>query len=302
MQFLSLPGPETPCLLYHAHGRSSFCDQAVFSLLSLHGRAPQTDARIIVFADQPERFVGLAHHIIPYSPAEAKVDAGRFQFVHRAKILFLMRVIERFPHATGWMAVDADTIWSRPPETLLQNLQQGSAIMWNEEGFLGPNLLGKIERGLRRLRPDLAEVLVRNSGLVGLPNAGARDALEEVLTLTDGLLVECLQRNWAEQIAFSVVLPQRYEIVLGDHDVQHYWNASKEMIEVLRLFFRDVADRDPWGQAQATVAFDPLFAARAVQSALRNADPLWLQHLMKLRRSCRKRLIDADAIWTRYLG
>jgi hypothetical protein len=300
MDLLGTPSTNSPCILYQAYGGSSYRDQAAFSLLTLHGLAPAAPIRTIVFTDVPERFAGLAHEIIDFSAAEAKADMGRFRYLHRVKIQILRRAAARFHSAVSWMLVDGDTVWSGPPDGLLDKLHQGCAVMWKEEGMVGPTFHGKLQRTLKRIRPKDSEFVMRNAGVLGIPNAGGPCALEETLALTDELLVQCLQRGWVEQAAFNIVLPRYYSIVCADETIRHYWDLNKEMADVLRLFFAGIAGLDPRAQAEAATAFDPILPARAVQLALRQTKPQWRQRLVALRRSWEKRKIDVDALWARY--
>ena len=98
-----------------AYGDPSFRDQVAFSLLTLHGLAPGTSIRTIVFTDVPERFTGLAHEVVAFGATEVKADMGRFRHQHRVKIQILRRVAARFPAAVSWMLVDGDTVWNQAP-------------------------------------------------------------------------------------------------------------------------------------------------------------------------------------------
>lgn len=300
MNLLGTPRADSPCILYLAHGDPSYRDQAAFSLLTLHGVAPGIPIRTIVFTDVPERFTGLAHDVIAFAAVEAKAEMGRFRYPHRVKIPILRRAAARFPTAASWMLVDGDTVWSHGPDSLHEKLRQGCAVMWKEEGMVGPTFHGKLQRAVKRIRPKDSEFLMRNSGVLGIPNAGGPRALDEALALTDELLVQCLQRGWAEQAAFSIVLPHHYSVVCADQTIRHYWDVNREIADVLRLFFAGVAGLDLRAQANAAIAFDPILPARAVQLALRQAKPRWRQRVAALRRSLAKRKIDIDALWTRY--
>ena len=115
----------SPCIVYLAYGDMAFCDQAAFSLLTLHARAQKNSLRTVVITDRPERFAGLADEALSIQASELKADMGRFGYVHRVKVQVLRRIAAQFPDAEGWMLIDADTIWRDAPTNLLNELDHG---------------------------------------------------------------------------------------------------------------------------------------------------------------------------------
>jgi hypothetical protein len=284
-------------VIYQAYGSLDFRQQALFSALSLlhHDRAHR--AHIVVYTDTPEFFAPHGIDTALLDRAFIARGRGRFDFVHRLKLAVLRDAIDRFPDAEGWVVMDADTQWRAAPDRLADALRAGRALMHKAEAPIGPEYHRNIHRALLRVAPQDANAMMQNAGVIGVPVAGGRDALDAAIALTDRLLLHCFRRNWLEQAAVSIVVDRRFQLAYAEAEIWHYWDLNREIGPALTRFFA----RGGSGAtlAKAAAEFDPAPETRALQEDLRRRPVTLRDRIDRLKRSWNKRMIDLRVIVAR---
>lgn len=225
---------------------------------------------------------------------------GRFDFVHRLKLAVLRDAIDRFPDAEGWVVMDADTQWRAAPDRMADALRAGRALMHKAEAPIGPAYHRNIHRALRRVAPEDANAMMQNAGVIGVPVAGGREAIDAAIALTDQLLLHCFRRNWLEQAAVSIVVDRRFTLEYAEDEIWHYWDLNREIGPVLARFFARGLQGD--ALAKAAAEFDPAPETRALQAELRARPVTLADRIAQLRRSWNKRRIDLRVIAARLFG
>jgi hypothetical protein len=299
-------------IVYIVHGARKYHDQTRFSILTLlHLLLTQqrTDLRIHVYTDTPDALP--VHPLVSsetLSPAQFRACRGRFDFIHRVKLVLIRRASRELGSAL--LYIDGDTRWRHLPQAVFDGLRRGDeCCLCAREGELGPDFFPSYLAALRRHRqplraaglPELERPVMWNSGAVGTP-AGADAFYDTALALGDTLLTRVRPRLWLEQLAFSLTAHSRYPVVRTlDAAVDHYWTHGSEAPLYLREIF---AGMDPdWSierQAEycANIRWDEerlrQIQADPAQRAMRRA--------ARRRASLAKRLTDLRILLARLRG
>ncbi|OWY38579.1 hypothetical protein CEK28_10765 [Xenophilus sp. AP218F] len=238
-------------IVYLSHGGKKYHDQTRFSVLTLlhHLRAAdRDDIRVAVYTDDPSAApVDPLVRIIPLTAAELRAYRGRFDYVHRIKLMVMRRACDELDSAM--MYVDCDTRWLRVPDEAFDALLSGgSCCMHVREGELGPGFFPEYQVAATRYREPLArmgatvakELAMWNSGVIGTP-AGAQAFYDASLAINDFLLPRMQPRNWTEQFALSLAACSRYRMLALGDALHHYWNYSYEAPLYLNEVFAGMA-------------------------------------------------------------
>ena len=226
-------------IIYLSHGGKKYYDQARFSVLTLLHllvKAQRTDVRIVVYTDDPSSVP--AHALIECMPlTRTQLDAyrGPFDYVHRIKLKVLEHAARHF--GSSLLYVDCDTRWLALPDAIFGMLQAGDgACMHVEEGRIGATFFPHYVAALERYRPQLhalgvaqvpADLMMWNAGAIGVP-AGAESFFTKAVAVNDFLLERVKPRNWAEQLAVSLVAVDAFTLKALGEPLHHYWNYSYE--------------------------------------------------------------------------
>lgn len=286
-------------VVYLAYGAEEYLRQGLFSALSLRHHDRQRRCAITIYTDQPARFAQAGFETVPVDRAAIVAGRGRFEFVHRFKLCVLRDAIGRLPDPEGWLMVDADTQWRAPADDLADALRAGRAVMHEREARVGPRSHPPIHRAVRRLLPGKAEFQMLNSGVIGVPVAGAAEALDAIIALTDRLLLHCLTRTWLEQAAVSLVLPERYAMTFAGERLLHYWSLNREVGVALGDFFARHRQTPLPELTAAIAAFDPVAAAQPLRDHTFHTRGRLAARWEKLRRSWQKRRTDLRVLGAR---
>ena len=82
-----------------------------------------------------------------------------------------------------------------------------------------------------------AELLIYNSGVIGLPKDFNCEILEQIVSLCDFLSMNVPSRmEWVEQLAFSYILPRVGRIETCEKDIFHYWGDSFEFSRQIKAY------------------------------------------------------------------
>jgi hypothetical protein len=226
-------------IIYLSHGGKKYYDQARFSVLTLLHllvKAQRTDVRIVVYTDDPSSVP--AHALIdcmPLTKAQLRAYRGPLDYVHRIKLKVLEHAARHF--GTALLYVDCDTRWLALPDDILALLQRGEgAVMHIEEGQIGAAFFPHYAAALARYRTQLhalgvaqvpTDLMMWNAGAIGAP-AGAESFFAKVVAVNDFLLERVKPRNWAEQLAVSLVAMDAFKLHALGAPLHHYWNYSYE--------------------------------------------------------------------------
>jgi hypothetical protein len=293
-------------VVYLSHGSQKFYDQTMFSVMTLLWLLIQNqrdDIRIVVYTDRADK---APQHplvqVVEIAPETLKSYRGRFDYVHRIKHCVLLRASQELPGPM--LYVDCDTRWLAIPDQALALLRQdkGSAMppccMHEIDGQFNETHFPDYHRYLTQCASELKEqgivhldrIVNWNAGAIGL-GQGQTAFFEDALRLSDFLFTRVKPRNWVEQLAWSVVGCDRYQMfALGDC-LHHYWNHSYEAPLYLRAFFESLPvglSTEQLAQACATHAWNDQ-ALKDLQSQTRH---VWIRRWLKFKNSLRKRRIE----------
>lgn len=215
--------------------------RVILAVLSYQGwlaTAGET-GRTVVFTDNPAYlkpyFAGLTVDYRLLTPPEIREMKGPVNFVHRLKVAVLAEAFSRYPD-DSLLYVDSDTFAFKNPKPLLARISPTVSAMHQPEYTLeahrhqgmGSRLLHLLEsesfttsRGEERFR---ASQTSWNAGVLGLaPTVAA--SMADVFLLTDRFFSTS---GWhvSEQLAFSLVLQTRTQVIPSDDFIYHYWQAT----------------------------------------------------------------------------
>lgn len=303
-------------IVYLSHGGQKYYDQTRFSVLTLLDlllKRQRNDVGIVIYTDRPEQSpVHDLVHSVRVAAGELRRFRGPLEFIHRIKLEVLRRAEAEI--GLPFIYVDCDTRWLKIPDEPFKLLMDGSRqgngaapvfYMHKFEGTLAANFYPNYLRLLHGKKNRLIEWKLRaeppwtmwNSGTLGVPS-GAQGLFDEVLSITDDLLLDVRQRIFIEQLALSLVASSRFQVMPFDDCLDHYWNRGAEVPIVLRRFFDSLPP---------DLSIDEL-AARCTQFPLERSMLEKLQSLRssrfrrwraKVRNSLHKRKIDFKAFWLR---
>jgi len=293
-------------IVYLSHGSQKFYDQTMFSvmtLLWLLTKERRNDIKVVVYTDRAGK---APQHplvqVVEIDPSVLKAYRGRFDYVHRIKHCVLLRASGELRGPL--LYVDSDTRWRAIPHQALDVLKQdeGSAhphcYMHEIDGSFSdthfPDYYRYITQHGHELHAQgithLDRLLNWNAGAIGLPEGNVA-FFEDALRLSDFLFTRVKPRNWVEQLAWSMVGCDRYQMApLGDC-LHHYWGYSYEAPIYLRRFF----DALPAGlnseQLAERCATHP-WSQEALIEIQRQTKHVWIRRWLKFKNSLRKRKVE----------
>ncbi len=290
-------------IVYLSHGSQKFYDQTMFSvmtLLWLLTQAQRQDIRIVVYTDRADK---APQHplvqVIEIKRSELQAYRGRFDYVHRIKHCVLLRASKEL--SGPLLYVDCDTRWLSIPDQALNILKanQGDSpphcCMHEIDGAFSPTHFPDYHRYVTECADELRKqgilhperLLNWNAGAIGLPQ-GQTAFFEDALRLSDFLFTRVKPRNWVEQLAWSMVGCDRYQMfALGDC-LHHYWGYSYEAPIYLRRFFEALpAGLSTEDLARACATHD--WSREALIEIQRQPKHVWIRRWLKFKNSLMKR-------------
>lgn len=239
-------------LIVLSYGRRNEYQRAIFSVLSFWAwySGDKADIQTIIYTDNPEYFrpylAGVPVHYELLTPARLTQMRGPDQYVHRVKALILEHSAELFPNRDIFY-IDTDTFFIADPAALLSRLEPGTSLMHQPE-YLMVDAVREFarfgqqhypEQFLKLLDNEVFEVagqptrfysrqVAWNSGLLGISH-------EQLALLPDirRVLDTFFKRTgWfvSEQLAFSLVLQNRTQLLSGQAYLFHYWGRRQKHI------------------------------------------------------------------------
>jgi hypothetical protein len=300
-------------IIYACFGGARYYAQLRFSLLSLFGlldTEPRPGLRIVVYCDDPRQVpVHPQLSTIALSARELAAYRGPLNYVHRVKPSVLARAEREV--GLPFLYIDTDTRWLRLPDAALAALAApdgATAYMHVCEGTIDRHRESRYYRLLRRHTALLADFGIPaqgpwtnwNAGVIGLP-VSAAGFFDQVLRLTDRLILLTSRRNWVEQLATALIADSRFRLTAIDDCIEHYWGYSGEFSPLLSRFLDGLP-------AQASLAEQARlcsgFQVTPEQIAAIRRDRRYRRQRFygKLRNSLRKRVLDLRILWLRRFG
>ncbi len=293
-------------IVYLSHGSQKFYDQTMFSVMTLLWRLLENhrdDIRIVIYTDRADQ--APKHpwvQVVEIDRDTLKTYRGRFDYVHRIKHCILLRASRELDGPM--LYVDCDTRWLAIPDQALNTLRAGHmaatpcCCMHEIDGAFAPTHFPDYHRYLNECAHELRaqgiqhpqRVLNWNAGAIGLPQ-GQTAFFEDALRLSDFLFTRVKPRNWVEQLAWSMVGCERYQMfALGD-DLHHYWGYSYEAPIYLRRFFESLP-RDLSIEQLAKACATHEWNRDALIDIQRQTKHVWIRRWLKFKNSLRKRKVE----------
>ena len=294
-------------IVYLSHGSQKFYDQTMFSvmtLVSLLTKENRRDIRVVVYTDSAEN--APQHPLVQVVEIDRtilKTYRGPFDYVHRIKHCVLLRASTELRGPL--LYVDSDTRWLAIPDQALRMLREdkGSAhphcCMHVIDGAFSDSHFPDYHRYLTQQGNELHaqgihhldRLLNWNAGAVGVPE-GNTSFFEDALRISDFLFTRVKPRNWVEQLAWSMVGCDRYQMfALGDC-LHHYWGYSYEAPIYLRRFFETLPaglNSDQLAEACATHRW----SQEALIEIQGQPKHKWIRRWLKFKNSLKKRKTES---------
>ena len=222
-------------ILYLTFGESiEYHVQAYLSMLSFKKQATKDD-RIVMVTTVPQYYRRARPwaEVVPLDNKTVEEWKGSSHYSFRVKTMALCSQAER--HTDDHILfVDTDTVLCGSLESIRRTLDQGNALMYNDEGqpsrMKGPSL-----RMWHTLRgKTVAGVTLDgthhmwNSGIIGIPRSLVGVIPQHTLQLLDAMLgagVKCFN---VEQYAMSVAMSEHASLKSADTQVAHYWGNKDQ--------------------------------------------------------------------------
>lgn len=220
--------------------------QVCFSVIScLKQRSALSSINIVTDSPAYYRFLQPYVTIHPIEKETLENWKGNYGYVFRAKIKAIQYIAETYKNEPI-LYLDGDTFIYKNLGELAKQLQQGKAVMHENEGQLSQmkdkstneiwrKMGGKKIQGLDVLTTDS----MWNSGVVGSPNSANGAEFQTALDVCDEMCAMGIVAFTKEQLAFSLSLNKRYGIVQARDVVAHYWSNKKEWDPVITSWFAE---------------------------------------------------------------
>lgn len=234
------------------HHRAIFCVLSFFA----HYKGDINKLRINIYTDDVNTFRQYLKdfdiNYIPLTPVMLEEMLGGTTYIHRRKVVVIMKTFERYPEEK-LLFVDSDAFFDADVENLIERISEDLSFMHKREySFVdGLRLFASFNQAdapkafiqFIETAPltisDRAENVDRNdycwnSGIVGL-HYKLVPLLKDVLRLTDDFYEHS---SWfiSEQLAFSIVLDRKSHIEAFDSKVVHYWGKRQKKLMDELLF------------------------------------------------------------------
>ena len=277
---------------------------SVMTLLWLLTRENRRDIRVVVYTDRAEN--APQHPLVQVVEIDRtilKTYRGPFDYVHRIKHCVLLRASRELRGPL--LYVDSDTRWLAIPDQALRMLREdkGSAhphcCMHVIDGAFSDSHFSDYHRYLTQHYNELHaqgihhldRLLNWNAGAVGVPE-GSTVFFEDALRISDFLFTRVKPRNWVEQLAWSMVGCDRYQMfALGDC-LHHYWGYSYEAPIYLRRFFESLpAGLNPEELAEACATHP--WNREALIEIQGHPKHVWIRRWLKFKNSLKKRQTES---------
>ncbi len=218
--------------------------QASFSIYSFLAQGKAVHS-INVFTDKEEYYRHLAPqvNVILLSDDDLTTWKGEYDFFWRIKIKAIEKICHLYPEQPV-LYLDCDTFLSGDFAALQISLQNGTAIMHENEGFLSERK-NKTQKNMWRQMANKsfgnidmhANHYMWNAGVVALPNTLHGKDCELALTICDEMCANGITKYFIEQYAFSLALEKCYGITEAKSEIVHYWSAKNIWNERITDFF-----------------------------------------------------------------
>ena len=219
-----------PQLVYLVYGKSTYHDEAVFSIasaLAMARQLPDADFGIIVLTDEASHYRHLPVNLRLIDSATLERWSGPHRYHFRGKHLALRQVLAEFETAA---LVDTDTFFKEPAQRLFERIGPGkllcNAVMQpfgaSKEAPLYRLLAQKLEQA--GIADDQLPLL--NSGVIGL-NAQDAQLLERSVQLMDELFPEAQGAYTLEEFCLSLVAYRGLDVQGCTDLIHHYWSRKQ---------------------------------------------------------------------------
>ena len=246
-----------------SYGREADYRMAVFAVLSFWAwfSGKKSDVRIFIFTDSPGYFYPLLSGLpIAYeylSASKLKSMLGGMSYIHRRKIAIVDEIFQRYP-SDDLVFLDSDTFFIADALPWFQAFAPGKSYMhlaeytfeqairhnatFNQQHY--PIALIKLIESkaffVDKIENRFHKNMVSwNSGVLGLTKETA-PLLPDVFSLNDEIQ-ETTGWYVSEQLAFSLALQARTQILPCDQYILHYWGERQKKVidRILLLLFDD---------------------------------------------------------------
>ena len=218
-----------PQLVYLVYGKSTYHDEAAFSIasaLAMARQLPAADFGILVLTDDPAhyRHLPVSSRVIDGNTLARWSGPHHYHF--RGKHLALREVLAEFDMAA---LIDTDTFFKAPPQRLFERIGPGrllcNAVMQTFGADTNAPLYRSLHQRLERhgLADDQLPLL--NSGVIGLMRQDAHH-LDRSVRLMDELFSEAEGAYTLEEFCLSLIAYRTLEVKGCSDLVHHYWSRK----------------------------------------------------------------------------
>lgn len=239
-------------LIILSYGREIEYKRAILAILSFWAwySGKRSEVRTIIYTDNPQAFAPyLADLQVEYqllTPAKIQLLKGEHNYLHRLKAVIIEEFFANHP-SDDLLFVDSDTFFISDPHQLLQSFSVGKSYMhlleysfedcvkryasYNKEE-LPLSFIRLIESRTFEVQNKEErfnrQQYIWNSGVLGLTKETSA-LMQDVLYLIDEFYSNT---SWiiSEQLAFSLILQTKTELLPSDKYVFHYWGQRQKVL------------------------------------------------------------------------
>lgn len=237
-------------IIYQAYGMSDIINECLYSLYTLSKF--QDEFEVFIYTDKVEYFEkftpkSLEIHYRKLEQSEIKKWRGKYNFVHRLKIMVLLDFLKKHvQNSDNILYVDSDVTFKKPVADLFDLIQSDNLLMHIKEGnILNPkkNKIFKQIHHYMKSKSKISQLIPKNiemwnAGVLGFTGKD-KVLIEQVLRITDQIYSE-FQSHVVEQLVFSIVFSgqNNRKLFPTNDSIFHYWNF-KEYRAVLNELFTE---------------------------------------------------------------
>lgn len=231
-------------LLYLSFGAGlTHHQQAAFSIYSFLTEEEVISINIITDAPDYYTHFGNRIRLITVDAQQLREWKGKHDFFWRIKIKAMEMACSLYANSAV-MYLDTDTFLYKSIQPLKELLQQGKALMHEQEGPLSQAKSKTEKKMWRQVKAAgfggihiLPTDCMWNAGVVATPNTRNNEECRLALQICDDMCAAGVTPRLIEQFALSVALQRTYRLTEAKASIGHYWGNKEEWNREILAFF-----------------------------------------------------------------
>ncbi|RDB04341.1 hypothetical protein [Runella aurantiaca] len=250
-------------IVIFAVGIDLFYNQCKLLITSLINNLLEKNFLIHIFTDNdcwiPEEYAKFSKVNI-LSKSQIEDYKGKYQFIHRVKIVIIEKVSKEFGDYI--LYIDSDCFLKSDFRIIFSRIPENCFVMHKKEFDFNDNyihlsplksLVGIFENSSLKYALKHSSFSMWNAGVIGGLSSQLIPLFEHIYQMTD-LIYKYTQLHTSEQLAFSIVLQTNAPVFAADDFIYHYWDKPEKLF--MNKFISKILPKH--GNANSNINFKKL--------------------------------------------